>query len=362
VPFLSVHFFGQAKKVNIFSANYQGITMKKNFIPFFLFLLLATEALPQTMTKTGTTAAQFLKIGVSPRSIGMGGAFAAISNDASAMYWNPAGLSRMQSGEAMFNHVEWLADIKYEYAGVVLDLRDLGAIGANVSVLTMDQMMVRTVENPEGTGEYFTAGGLSIGLSYARNLTDRFSIGFNAKYIREYIWHESAYGFAIDVGTMYITPFFNGLRIGASMSNFGPKMQMQGRDATVIYRSGAAQGNVLNADLQLEHYDLPLLFRVGLSTEVFKSSDIRLTTAIDAIHPNDNTEYLNGGLEFAWNEMLFLRGGYKSLFQRGGEEGFTLGIGLNYRVAGEVAVKIDYAYQDFGRLKNVQYISMGVRF
>jgi opacity protein-like surface antigen len=327
-----------------------------------LSVLLVTEALPQTMTKTGTTAAQFLKIGVGPRSIGMGGAYTAISNDASAMFWNPGGLSRMQSGEASFTHVEWLAGVKFEYASVALDLRDFGAVGANVSVLSMDQMMVRTVEDPEGTGEYFGAGGLSIGLSYARNLTDRFSIGFNAKYVREYIWHESSYGFAIDVGTLYITPFLNGLRIGASMSNFGPKMQMQGRDATVIYRSGAAEGNVLNADLQLEYYELPLVFRVGLATEVFKNSDMRLTTAIDAVHPNDNTEYVNGGLEFAWNEMLFFRGGYKSLFQRGGEEGLTAGVGVNYRVAGEIQVKVDYAYQDFGRLKNVQYISMGVRF
>ena len=71
---------------------------------------------------------------------------------------------------------------------------------------------------------------------------------------------------------------------------------------------------------------------------------------------------MNTGFEFAWQELFFVRGGYKSLFEREGEQGLTLGVGVNYRLVQAVKVMIDYAYQDFGRLKNVQYISLGVKF
>ena len=88
----------------------------------------------------------------------------------------------------------------------------------------------------------------------------------------------------------------------------------------------------------------------------------KLTVAADAIHPNDNYEAINAGIEYSFNNMLFLRAGYKSLFQKDSEEGFTLGAGLNYRLMSTVVLKIDYAYADFGVLENVQRFSLGLRF
>jgi opacity protein-like surface antigen len=252
--------------------------------------------------------------------------------------------------------------MKYDFAAVAVQFPGLGTVGTFVNVLSMDQMLVRTIEKPEGTGEYFSAGALAIGLSYSRNLTDNFSIGFSAKYIREHIWNSSSVGAAFDVGTIYRIPILNELRLGASICNFGTKMKLQGRDNLVFLQTGPGGANSINADVQLDEYDLPLLFRVGVAADVIKTGDSRLTTAVDAIHPNDNTESVNTGLEYAWNEMLFLRAGMKSLFERDTEQGLTLGAGLNYRVVENVKLKIDYAYQDFGRLKNVHYISLGVRF
>ena len=80
------------------------------------------------------------------------------------------------------------------------------------------------------------------------------------------------------------------------------------------------------------------------------------------MHPNDNTGYLNTGLEFAWNEIVFLRGGWKSLFERDTEQRWTLGAGITLPRPGRSSLKIDYAYQDFGRLTNVHYFSVGVKF
>ena len=336
--------------------------MRHRIVLLGVLLLSASVAWPQSLTKTGTTAAAFLKIGVGSRAIGMGGAFAATATDISAMYWNPAGLATLNGNEATFNHVGWFADVQYDFAGVALSLSEFGTLGAFVSVLTMDEMDVRTIEMPEGTGERFKAGGFELGLSYARSLTDQFSIGFNAKYIREDLWHMSSTSFALDVGVLYKIAVLNELRLGANIANFGPKMKLEGRDNLYVIQVGGAEGNQVNSDIQLESFDLPLLFRVGLAADVVKEETARLTLAVDAVHPNDNSEYLNTGFEFGWNEIVFLRGGWKSLFERDTEQRWTLGAGLNYRVLGDISLKIDYAYQDFGRLANVHYFSVGVKF
>jgi opacity protein-like surface antigen len=340
------------------------------FMKAFKFLLIiiifsTAEIFPQLgsqLNKTGTTAAQFLKIGIGARPLGMGGAYTSLADDINSVYWNPAGLSRMYSSEASFNHVNWIADVDLDYAGFGMDLSGFGTVGAFVSVMSMGEMTVRTIEKPEGTGEFFDAGSVVIGLSYARNLTEEFSIGFNAKYIREYIWNESATGMAVDIGTMYVIPFLNQFRIGASISNFGTKMKMEGRDILRLTTVGSGEGNLINTDIQLDEYELPLLFRFGLSVDAVRSMENRLTLAVDAVHPNDNNEYLNTGLEYTWREIFFVRGGYKNLFEKDGEQGLTLGIGINYRIIDEFKIKLDYAYQDFGRLKDVQYLSVGIKF
>lgn len=340
--------------------------MKKiNLLVIIFSLILSSASIAQigtSLTKTGTTAAQFLKIGVGSRALGMGGAFVASPFDVSAVYWNPAGLALIQNREVSFNHIDWLLDVKFDHAAFGMNLSDFGTVGAFVGVMTMDEMLVRTVEKPEGTGEYFGAGALTAGISYARNLTENFAIGFNAKYIREYIWNESAQGFAIDIGTFYRIQFLNETRLGASISNFGTKMKLSGRDLLVLTNTGPGGQNIINTEHQVDEYDLPLLFRIGIAVDAIKNDEMRLTIETNAVHPNDNTEYLNSGFEYSWNERIFLRAGYKSLFEKDSEQGLTFGLGVNYRLVDLVNLKFDYAYQDFGRLKNVHYVTIGVNF
>lgn len=327
-----------------------------------LLLNYSYSQIGTSLTKTGTTAAQFLKIGIGSRALGMGGAFIATANDISSVYWNPAGLALISTREAAFNHIDWLMDVKYDHAAFGINFDDFGTIGAFVGVMSMGEMIVRTVEKPEGTGEYFGAGALTAGVSYARNLTENFAIGFNAKYIREYIWHETAQGFALDIGTYYKIQFLNETRLAASISNFGTKMKLSGRDLLVLTNTGPGGANIINTEHQVDEFDLPLLFRIGVAVDAIKTDQMRLTLETNAIHPNDNTEYLNSGLEYAWNEKIFLRAGYKSLFERDSEQGLTIGLGVNYRLVDLVTIKFDYAFQDFGRLKNVHYLTVGVKF
>lgn len=337
--------------------------MKKLLFLFSILLVLffTFDGFAQT-TKTGTTAAQVLKFNVGPRAIGMGGAFTAIADDITAVYWNPGGTANINTNEVFFNHTSLFSDISHDFAAFATNLPGIGTVGAFVSILSMDEMKVRTIENPEGTGEFFNYNTFIMGLNYARYLTTNFAIGFNVKYISENLWHMNSTGFAIDIGTLYKIPVLNELRIASSISNFGTKMQLSGRDGTVIYASGAGNENLINSNIELDKFDLPLIFRFGISADVLKSESSRLTVGVDAIHPNDNTEYLNTGLEFAWNEIIHFRAGYNSLFEANSEKGLTLGFGLNYRIFDLVKAKVDYAYQDFGRLKSVHYFSVGITF
>jgi opacity protein-like surface antigen len=319
----------------------------------------------QKVSKVGTTAAPFLNIPVGARALGMGGAFVSVADDATALFWNPGGLARLRSSEAVFVHTNWIADIGFDFAGAVLNLGAAGVIGLQGTYLNAGEMERTTEIYPEGTGEKFKAGSYALGITYARGLTDRFSIGGTVKYVREYILNSSAQGIAIDLGTHFVTQFHN-VTLGAVISNFGTKMRMTGRDLLVQYDIDPTRhGNNerINANLETDSYDMPLMLRVGVSVDLLQRLEGQnLVVAVDAAHPSDNVEHVNVGCEYRFHQFLALRGGYRNLFSRDSEQGFTVGAGLRYGVAGDFAVKIDYAYESFGRLNNVQKFSVGITF
>ncbi len=319
----------------------------------------------QTITKTGTTAAQFLKIGVDARGSSMGSAFVAAEGDISSMYWNPAGLGHLRGMETVFVHNQWLADINFNYAAFAFNMGSAGVLGLSITSLMVPDDAVRTVENPEGTGELFSASDLALQLTYARRLTDKFSIGGNVKFIHQSIWHSTANAVAVDIGALFTTPF-NGIRLGASLSNFGNDMRMNGRDLRFSTDPDPNnQGNVefVNALYETDPFPLPLVFRVGIAGELTNTDQVRITYALDAVNPNDNRESVNAGLEFAFSEMLYVRAGYAGAFRDGNEEGITFGGGLHYRVwGGSTVIKIDLAHAKFNRLNTVNRFAIGISF
>jgi len=333
------------------------------FVAFIILNLVQGQSV-SNVSKVGTTAASFLGIEVGTRALGMGGAFVAVANDATAIYWNPAGISRISRSEATLIHTNWLVGTNFDFAGIVLPIGHMGSIAVSVTSLSTDEMEVRTVQNPEGIGEKFSYGDLTAGLSYAKNLTDKFSIGVNVKYISQRIWHMNAQGYALDIGTLFRTEF-NGMMIGMSISNFGTSMKLEGKDVFVNYDEAPQFGGSnerIPAYKKTDEFPLPLLFRVGIAIDLLKNSRNQLTIAADAAHPNDNTEYINLGMEYIFRNQVALRFGYKNLFTLDTEEGFTAGVGTKLKLAGGVALKIDYAFQDFGRLENAQRFSLGFEF
>lgn len=342
--------------------------MKKLILVVFILLFLTSLTMAQlfeSSSQVGTTAAQFLKIGPGARATALGGAMAASADDIYAVYWNPAGISMQNKQmQAAFNHAEWLADISYDFAAGSLNLGDFGHVFVSFTSLSVPEEKVRTFENPEGNGDLWDASSLSIGIGFAKNLTDRFAFGIQFKYVSESIWNSNASGIAFDIGTLYETPF-NGLKIGASISNFGTKMKMEGRnlsfndDPDDEINTGP---NNIPADYKTDEFDLPLSFRIGLAMDIINSRFINISAAVDAVHPNDNTEYLNTGLEVDYQEIFFIRAGYRSLFKKNSEEGLTLGGGLAYNFDNQFTVTVNYGYADFGRLEDIQFFDLGFIF
>lgn len=332
-----------------------------------VILLTANYTFCQSgVSKVGTTVAAFLEIPVGGPAVGVGGAFVSIANDASSLYWNAGGISTIGKYDVHLSHMDWIADTKFNFAGIVLPLSEFGTLGFSFTSLTMNDMLVRTVEQPEGTGEYFSAGDISIGLTYAKSLTDRFSIGFTAKYIQENIWHMVADGWAMDIGTLFKTDILGGLNIGASISNFGTDLKLSGRDARYFIRvDDTKQGSNdrIPTDIEMDSWSLPLMFRIGVSSNLVENNIYRFTAAVDAIQPNNDYPSMNVGGEFAFMDYLVIRGGYNALFLQDSEGGLSLGVGVNSKMLfSETKVKFDYAYRNFGRLENVHMFSIDFMF
>ena len=339
--------------------------MKPRFA-LLLVILLAPVVL-RAQTKSGTSAAGFLEIPVGARGISLGSAFVSLADDATSLYWNPSGIAHLQQNEAHVSHTNWIAGTSLDFAGLVLAIPSFGSLGFSFTKLSMGDMKVRTVELPEGTGEYFSASDLAIGVSYARSLSDRFAIGFTGKYIQETIWHESANAVAIDIGTSFRTDLFGGMIIGASMSNFGSSLRLAGRDAREFIRLDPTKEGTTDqipTDVEFDSWNLPLLFQIGVSAVPVKSDDFSLTVAVDALHPSDYIETVNAGAELSYRGYLYLRGGYNSIRDTDAEGGLSLGFGVTSAMFSSSSTKVtfDYAYRDMGRLENIQVISLGVSF
>jgi len=316
-------------------------------------------------TNIGTSAAAFLEIGVGARAQSMGGAFVSLADDATAMYWNPAGIGKISGFEASFIHVNWLLGTNYDYTGIVTPIGGIFVLGVNTTVFGTDEQPVRVVGQEEGTGEFYSAQDLAVGITLALNLTDRFSFGFNTKYINQRIWNSSAIGFAIDVGGMYATQF-DGLQMGFSISNFGTDMRLSGRDIRNVIDSDILNEGVENIPVSYEtdSFTLPLLFRFGVSYKrPLISEQTDLILAVDLLHPNNDEETINLGAEYIMLSKFALRAGYRSLFLSDRTSGLSLGAGINVSPSrSTMNLVIDYGYVDWGILNTVHNFSLGLKF
>jgi hypothetical protein len=326
--------------------------------------ILALAVIPSSsygVSNVGTAGAQFLKIGVGARAEGLGQAFVAIANDISAVYWNPAGLAQLKKAAVMATRTAWIADISHNFVAASIPTR-YGMFAGSITNLGSGPMEMTTVEEPEGLGLEFPVGDTAISLTYARGLTDRFSVGITGKHVSQRIHNETASGFAVDIGTFYRTGF-GSLRIGMALSNFGPAMRFVGQDLRVEHLVFPDTTNPpVKASLDSSEFPLPMNFRIGMAYDLISDEKNRLTIALDGNHPIDNNERICIGLEYSLLDLFFARVGYKIRVGKvEEEEGLSAGIGVKGRM-GVVSVTVDYAYTDFGRLSSSHRLSLGMEF
>lgn len=344
---------------------------RRIFAVVVAILLLLSQGDAQ-FDNAGTSAMNFLKIGVGARAIGMGAAQVAVVNDVSALYWNPSGMSSIPSTQIVLSNNNWIADVSHNYLGVATSLGDLGVVGLSVSYLSMGDMDVTTWDNTYGTGETFTAHSSAIGIGWARQMNDRFRVGIHLKYLNETISNSSSNSFAVDIGSQYQLGW---LTIGMSIQNFGPQTTISGRDLAVridpLPEVGSNPPDV-TANLETQSWSLPILFQIGFAATPLRTELMRVTTSFDFRDERDYRAQLSFGSEVALNEMVFLRGGVKnrlhSIVAVGGstleeEYLFTAGVGVAYPLpATSITVHFDYGYQQLHYFVDSQLITVRLDF
>ena len=305
----------------------------------------------------GTSGAQFLKIPLSAKESGMAGAVVGLTDDASSIFWNPAGIAKVEGVNIHFSYMKWMELFNMSAAAITYNMGDMGVIGASVVSFTTGQIEITTEQQPNGTGEFYDAQDIALGITYAKFLTTDFNVGVTVKYINQGIWHENASGFAFDIGTQYKLNFHN-LTIAMSMNNFGGNLQFAGSDLEVRQQldPNFPVSRSAPADMRTSGYPLPLNFQVGLGFDIYKSDFLKIVGGIDAVHPNDNKERLQFGTQVSVFDRLFLRGGY--LYNHD-TQNFALGAGANIPT-GNTTIEFDYSYSHYDILPAVHRISMGI--
>ena len=324
--------------------------LKQKSLCFIVYIFLSVTIPASAFDRVATTSFQFLKLPVGVRGIGMGNAFVAGARDASAIYWNPAGLGWTKRYEVLLAHINLPADIRYDNIAIILPFsKRIGTFGMSIGVVSMDDILVRTVERPEGTGEFVTASDIALTLSYARQINDRFTFGISGKYIREDLADFIATGVSFDAGLQYQTNF-RSLRLGMVIQNFGPDTKFNGsfQDFRGVFGT-TNQPEQRN----FETTPIPLTFKVGFIADIENMLGINIGKELKGNlagqfeHPSDNGERFNAGIEFVVKKKLAIRTGYNINYDT---DRFAFGFGIKIPIDINRNMSIDYAYADQGDL------------
>lgn len=311
--------------------------------------LITTPSDAQEMKKIGQAGIQFLKIETSARAASMAGAMTLASFDASAVFNNPAGLGRMSpTFDLVANNTQWIADIAYNSFSAAYNFGSIGTFALHGTFADYGDIegAVRA-DNPQG---YITTGNLDVsayyvGLSYARSLSNNFSVGGTVKYVAQRLGtsimndnsqkKNEVNGLGFDFGTIFY-PGWKSFGFGVSVRNFGAELEYE-----------------------QESFEMPLTFTIGVSMNLFdliSIEDQKFLFSVDAEHPRDYTERIKFGAEYIFMDVLALRAGYKTNHDI---EGFFGGLGVDVGLPG-FGARIDYAYSDIQFFDAVHRFTIGL--
>ena len=303
---------------------------------FLTFGSASSAMAAEIFAKVGTFGAQFLKIGVSARATGMGSAYTAVGDNAEAVYWNPAGIVSIRDSQVMFSQVEWPADINLTYGAYVFNPRSIpGTFAISGRAVWMDPQIVRTAFEPDGTGEEFDSGMATLGLTYSRFFTDKFSAGLTLNYMNIGLADFTVNSAFADVGIIYRIGI-RGMKIGMSITSLGAEIQFDERPAR-----------------------LPTMFKVGFAFEPIRVGNQKVIASSEFSHPVDNAERANLGLEYNMNNTMFLRAGYNLNYD---SDGLAAGAGFRVNTGPRSWVDLDYSWVDMDALGYVHRVTMSITY
>lgn len=319
--------------------------ISKYVLVFLLSQFIAFQSI-SAFEKVGTTSFQFLKVIPTARAAGLAGAYSTISLGSDAMFWNPAGLTTVKNLDFQIGYLDWFMDVAHFSFSAAYTMEGIGTIGivgmmANVGEIQETKVSslgyINGVYNPGLTGNVFSPTSLVLGVSFARDLNDRFTFGLSVKYAYEDLIYASQGAILFDGGIVFKTGF-RSIVVGASIRNFG-------QEVTYIDKN----------------YPLPQTLNIGVSSYLFSEDDPLISNtegnsllfSADIIQPRDYDQQYALGLEYSFNKMLFLRAGY--LFNSD-NDGLNLGAGVSF-----MGTTLDYAYSQYGEyLGDVHRISISV--
>ncbi len=316
-------------------------------IPVLLLLwsmgLVTVSLQAQEFRKSGTTGYVFLELPVTARSVGMGETGLSLTNaGADGLFINPSLVGFNTRGWSLhMTYSDWYVETRHHALGITYHLPAVGTLGAQVIYFDFGSMKETRTISPGLEGTYvdlgtYSAQAYAAGITFARQLTDKFSFGAAVWGVREEIATYSSSGAVVDLGFVYLTGF-RSLRIGTSLKNFG-----------------------LESSYETENFKMPQQLRLGLSWEILGSlaSDTHVTMCAEAVHPNDARERIHTGVEGVFMNTLIVRGGYKYGYD---DENLTLGLGLRFHAAG-TALRVDTAYFNHDRLGDTLRYSLLMEF
>lgn len=331
-------------------------------------------------TRVGTRGANFLEIGVGARGAALAGAYTAIAEGVTALYWNPAGIAELEGPAAAFSIAKLYGDvgINHTFAGGVLPLGSNGAFGIALTNFTSGDIERTTEAFPEGNdptfGRTFSYTATAAGLYYARRLTDRLGLGIGLKAATEGIDNAHASYFGIDVGTKFRTGLY-GTHIAASISNLGTSGRFRGA-ATERFSFDNFRPGPTQVEFATQAMQMPTLFRFSVRSDLVGASDALLAAnphhnlilLLDMADAIDTDVQLTLAAQYSFRDIVFLRAGKRFANEkevsgfRGKGFGGSVGGGLWLPLGGGRRFAFDYAYTEMNELKNVQVFSLEFGF
>ncbi len=344
--------------------------MIKKALPTFALLLLLTGL---SHAQVGITSVPFLQIEPDSRAAGMGNTGVAIADNASAIFWNPAGLGFQKGNQINFTHSEWLpqfnADLFYDYLGGKYHVKGIGTFGGHVTFLNLGEQERRGDEGqPLGR---FNSHELAAGLSYGLKLNENWSIGSGVRFIyssladgqvsQQSINPGSSVG--VDLAAMYKSNSFKfigndaNINAGLNISNIGPGVNYtdnaQKDPLPTMFRIGWAFNTNLDENgihkLTIANDISKVMARLdsdgkpkGVVNSLFSSwgSFTRNTGTGEVTLSLPEQLMYAVGTEYWYNDLFAIRGGYYYEDPNNGDRQYmTLGAGIRYKFVG-----VDFSY------------------